>query len=95
MTRNLIVAAALIALGGILATGLTALRPAMGKPADEPGRYRVAASQSSYVLFDSLSGTSWIMTPKPDAKRSAWLPTQRLNSEAEVKLWELQNRPRE
>ena len=94
MTRNLIAAAVLIAIGGILAAGLTTLAPAAAKPADQSGRYQVVAGQSSYVLFDSLSGTSWIMTPEPGAKRSAWLPTKRLNSEAEARLWEIQNRPR-
>jgi len=94
MTRNLILAAALIAVGCVVAAGLIALRPASAKPADQAGRYQVVATDSSYVLFDSLSGTSWVMTVQPKATRFAWMPTKRLNSEADVKLWQVQNRAR-
>lgn len=75
----------------MLAAGLTSA-PSYGGagPRDEEGRYRVMAGQSSYILYDSISGVSWILYIDAKDRRPAFVPIKRLTSAAEIEAHKLQ-----
>ena len=93
MSRQIMAAIALAALGAVLGAGLLGLtRPAAASPGPEGGaRYSVAAGETSYVLCETETGRTWILVPKADEPRYAWLPVTRLNSDAEVRKWQIQS----
>ena len=88
MSRKILIALALIALGAIVGSGLVSLiRPAAAQPAAAAGPYRVVAADSSYVLYDATSSKSWLLTPKRGELSHAWLPIKRLDTNADVYGW--------
>ena len=94
MPQKIAAAVALIVLGSALAVLLRPAGPVeAGRPQDL-GRYRIVAGESSYVLYDQLSGVAWVLTAKPGQERFAWLPTRRLNTEADAQKWRLLERER-
>ena len=92
MSRHMLMAIALAALGVVVGAGLLSLvRPAAASPGPESGgRFSVAAGASTYVLCETESGRTWVLVPKASESRHAWLPVTRLDSEAEVRKWQIQ-----
>ena len=74
----------------MLAAGLTSAPPYGSGPREEEGRYRVMAGQSSYILYDSISGVSWILYAEVKDKRPTFVPIKRLTSAAEIEAHKLQ-----
>jgi len=90
MLRHVLLAAVVVLLGLVVAAFFLTSDPrASAGPGDEQGRFRVVAGQSSYVLYDSVSGVSWVMFPDGKDKRFTWLPIKRLNTAAEIEAWRL------
>lgn len=71
----------------------TAVRPAAALPDTPGGQFHVVANNDALILYDTSGRQSWILTPQPKQKRHAWVPIKRLDSEAEVRTWELQHGP--
>lgn len=94
MSRQIMAAIALAALGAVLGAGLLNLaRPAAASPGPEPaGRFSVAAGAASYVLCETETGRTWVFMPKAGESwpGHAWLPITRLDSDAEVRKWQIQ-----
>ena len=77
----------LVVLGVVLALLLRPVGPAQARDGQDAGRYRVVAGDASYVLYDQLTGVSWVMPVKDGQTRFAWLPTRRINTEADAVKW--------
>jgi len=87
MVQKAAAVGALVALGLMLAVVLRPAGSAEARDGRDAGRYRVVAGDSSYVLYDQLTGVSWIMPTKPDQAQFAWLPTRRILKESDAVKW--------
>ena len=98
MSRNGLLAVLIFACGLALGTGLvTVLSPAQAElgPADGPaaakavGPFQVVGADKGFVMYEPATGKTWVLIPKEDSTRQAWLPVTRLDSEADVQKWQI------
>ena len=90
MTRNVLSAMLLLAAGAILGAALTVAispAPAQAQQAGAPGQYKVVASESFFVLWDTLSGEAWVLMAREGDWHPALLPLKRLKTEADIQSY--------
>ena len=87
MLQKTVAVVGLVVLGVVLALLLRPAGPAEARDGADVGRYRVVAGDASYVLYDPLTSVSWVMPVTAGQTRFAWLPTRRINTEADATKW--------
>ena len=90
MSRQVLMAAMLLAAGALAALAMMNLtRPAVAAPGEGAGPYTVVAGSSFFVLCDTVGGKAWILLPKAEDPKFAWMPVTRLETDADVRKWKL------
>jgi hypothetical protein len=90
MTGKTLLVIAMIAIAAVVAVGIGGnLRAVAAADGDDSGRYRVVAGQGNYVLYEVPTGKSWMLVTKAGDRRFAWLPIKRLDTDVEVKTWQI------
>lgn len=95
MSRTAWICVTVIVLGAVALMGTTMFQPSPAKAAGATvgGKFQVAASNTVFVLLDTDSGQSWILTPrestvgKVSEAKQAWFPLKRLDTEMDIQKW--------
>jgi hypothetical protein len=95
MFKQTLVIAGAIVLGALIVVAVMD-RPVAAQAAGDAaaGKYQVvAAGNGAFVLYDTVTNTSWVAFPAANDKKFAWFPLKRLDTDQQVQVWKLGKSP--